>query len=144
MKFIPTHVSILLGLPNKGTQLKLHTKDELKASYGNQYFAGLRQFQLSNVTHAFKLAANGTSEENVYDTVRLLRLYLCTTLLFANTGNNIDWFMHNWMGDIEKILTYNWSQAVYEWLVDDLLKKELRPSSVIGCTILLLVRNLST
>lgn len=43
LKFTPTHVSILLGLPNKGTQLKLHTKDELKASYGNQYFAGLRQ-----------------------------------------------------------------------------------------------------
>ena len=144
MKFTPSHVSKFLGLPNEGNQLKLHTKEKLEASFGKRYFAGLRQLDLKNVTHALKLAVKGTSDENVDDTVRLLCLYLCTTLLFANTGNNIAWFIQNRMGELDKISTYNWSQAVYEWLIDDMIKKELRPSSVTGCTILLLVRTLQT
>lgn len=91
------------------------------------------------MTHALKLAVKGTSEENVDYAVRLLYLYICTTLLFTNTRNNITWFIQYLLDDIPKISTYNWSQAIYEWLIDDMLKKEGRPSSVTECTILLLV-----
>lgn len=42
LRFTQSHVTRLLGLPNKGTQLKLHTKEELKASYSKRYLAGLR------------------------------------------------------------------------------------------------------
>lgn len=63
----------------------------------------------------------------------------CTTLLFTNTGNSISWFILNWMGDIEKLSSYNWALAMHEWLLDALVKKESQPSSMTGCTILLLV-----
>ncbi|KAM7465736.1 hypothetical protein LguiB_013298 [Lonicera macranthoides] len=138
IEFTPMHVSHLLGLPNDGIQLKLHTKEGMKAEYGKRYFAGLRQLDLTHVKHALKLAVRGKSEENISDTVRLICLYLCTTLLFANIGNSIAWFIHNWMDDLEKMNGYNWSQVVHEWLIDDMIKKEDRPSSVTGCAIVLL------
>ncbi|KAM7474760.1 hypothetical protein LguiB_022003 [Lonicera macranthoides] len=140
VEFTPMHVSQMLGLPNNGIQLKLHTKEGMKADYGKRYFAGLRQLDLTHVKHALKLIVRGTSEENIFDTVRLICLYLCTTLFFANTGNSVAWFIHNWMDDLDKMSSYGWSQVVHEWLIDDMIKKEERPSSVTGCAIVLLLR----
>ncbi|KAM7460219.1 hypothetical protein LguiB_036413 [Lonicera macranthoides] len=84
------------------------------------------------------------TSKNIRDTVRMVCLHLYMTLLFANTGNSIGWFIVNWVGNLLTMANYNWARAIHEFLMNTLIKKEKRPSSVTGCTILLLLNNVVT
>ena len=139
LKFTPQHVSDILGFPNEGKELKLRTKGGKKHRYATRNFAGVTQLHIYNLMPVLSEAVKGETPENIRDTVWMVCLHLCMTLLFANTGNSIGWFIVNWVGNLVTMANYNWARAIHEFLMHALTKKQKRPSSVTGCTILLLV-----
>lgn len=123
VKFTAGHVSRILGLPCEGEKLSIHTHQQLEHPFGKRFFAGRCQLFLAKISSTLKEVIMNEDEKDIRYTVSLICLHLCTSLLFANTGSSIKWYIVNIVGDIEKMANYNWASAVRDWLVDDIAKK---------------------
>lgn len=111
-KFSSSQVSHLLGLSNKGERLLIHTRQGMSHEFELHYFVGLDQLFLNRIVSTMNSIIESNDTGEIRNTVSLICIHFCTTLMFANSENSIKWYIVNIIGDLNKIRSYNWAWAV--------------------------------
>lgn len=133
-------VTDVLGLPAGGDDIILTSRERPKGLFMERIFTGKDQLNRSTVEALLKARLAGNTEQDAEDVARLTCLYFCISILFTNSGHSIKWFIIHYFEDFDAIYKYNWAKAVKDWLLKSIKKCADHPTSVTGCTPLLLVK----
>ncbi|KAH7859759.1 hypothetical protein Vadar_005150 [Vaccinium darrowii] len=115
------------GTWNKAT-VGLSTKWKIPAD-------GLKLTKIKTLLQRF---IEGDNQNDIDHVARLVSLFLCGSLFFANTGTNVKWVYVHCMEDLEKVKEYDWAGAVTDYLLKSIHKEHQNPKKVKGCTLLLM------
>lgn len=118
LKFTPDEVAIVMGLSTDGKPVQYKrdcvTVYALRSRHFQQYSGEITRKQLEDAI--VRSIDNGPPE----DVVRLLVLYLFTTILFPQTTGNVPIHMFGIAEDLKQLKFYNWSESVYQMLMDNI------------------------
>lgn len=123
LKFTADEVAIVMGLSLDGKPVPY--KRDCVTVYGlrRRYFGeGTGEITRRELEDAIVKAIDdeNTEEENEEEVIRLLVLYLFTTILFPQSTRNVSIHMFSIAEDLKRLKFFNWGQSVYDMLMDNI------------------------
>ncbi|CAL5339426.1 unnamed protein product [Camellia sinensis] len=86
----------------------------------------------------FLEAVSGHSKQDEEDAAKLLALYICGKLFFANSGETISWTFVQYLNNLNTVRMYDWTGAILSTLMGSVKEFHKTPGKVTGCVVALL------
>lgn len=126
LKFTADEVALVMGLSTEGKPVQY--KRECVTVYGlrtRHFGRGTGEITRRELEDAIVKAVDDTSlcseiNNKVADVVRLLVLYLFTTILFPQSTGNVPIHMFDVAENLKKLKFLNWSESVHQMLMDNI------------------------
>ncbi|KAL6286154.1 hypothetical protein ACE6H2_010544 [Prunus campanulata] len=136
-KFTGFDIEELFGLLYAGCEININNR----SSKGDADFVKRNLIVSERISRqsAMSKVVTGKTQQDHEDSVCLICLHFCITLLFCNSGNTISWNIASCCQDVRTIPKYNWAKATSDFLERQLVKDYEKSSSVSGCGAALLV-----
>ncbi|KAL7262996.1 hypothetical protein ACSBR1_001208 [Camellia fascicularis] len=87
----------------------------------------------------FEEAMAGQRRVDKEDVAKLLTLYMCGKMFFANSGKTISWAFVRYIDDLKTVRAYDWTGAILQMLTGSIKDFHHTPEKVTGCVVALLV-----
>ena len=139
VRLSPTWVTKIFGIPCMGERIDISGNHPVETGLINKGIINRGQLQKTQIEREIVSRLKSDCNEEVDRVTQLMCILLCNSIFFPNTGTAIPWFLAKLMSSIEKMVKYNWALAIYEWLMESIIAKVSRPSTVTGCVPLLMV-----
>lgn len=91
------------------------------------------------VKSLFEEAVAGRRRVDEEDAAKLLTLYMCGKMFFANSGETISWAFVRYIDDLRTVRLYDWTGAILQMLMGSIKDFHQTPEKVTGCVVALLV-----
>ncbi|KAH7855055.1 hypothetical protein Vadar_020702 [Vaccinium darrowii] len=130
-------ISSIFGIRcgNKIVSLKYCSRDDVKmVSRRELDHKKLTTPDLKALLYTYK---DGNNTEDIEDVARLLCLYVCHKLLFPNS-KTVKWVYLRRIENLEKMMEYDWSGAIANYLMTSIKRNHCQPRKVSGCVVALL------
>ncbi|CAL5361483.1 unnamed protein product [Camellia sinensis] len=72
------------------------------------------------------------------DAAKLLTLYMCGKMFFANSGETISWAFVRYIDDLNTVRSYDWTGAILQMFMGSIKDFHQTPEKVTGCVVALL------
>lgn len=120
--FTSEEVSLVMCLPSKGQDVSYSRAYSRAKPYNSalrcKYFSPNKHITKPQIERAILDALDKNHAPN--DVVGLLVMYLFTTVLFPQSSGYVPVHMFQYVEDVENISKYNWGDAVYGMLKDNI------------------------
>ena len=144
LRIQPSDIQLIFGILN-GRRLidtsytSKQSSKRVSSPFIQRRFPDIPSLRTPIIKTAVKDAIIGRARDDVTDTVRLLCLYICGTLLFATRGDRVRWGFVNYIEDIDNMGQYDWCTAIIDELTTSMDKSRANPHKVTGCILALQV-----
>ncbi|KAM7497457.1 hypothetical protein LguiA_021871 [Lonicera macranthoides] len=142
VKLTPTWVTKIFGVPCLGDRIDISGNQQVDTGIQSNFSLSRGQLQKTHVEREIVSKLKLVNTTDVDRVAQLMCVLLCNSVFFLNTGTSIPWFLAKLMSSIDEMNKYNWALAIYEWLMESIIAKASRPSTVTGCVPLLMVTSL--
>ncbi|KAF9599056.1 hypothetical protein IFM89_033663 [Coptis chinensis] len=139
VRFTPEDVALIFGLPLVGETVVLYPKNVGKSNlseFMKTYFGGDYEIKLLGVKSEITSVVKKIGMED--DFVRLMSLYLTTTIFFPNP-TRINWSFVPHIEDLNGMRRISWPKVIHAELMDQIRRKSDKLSMVSGCVVAPLV-----
>ncbi|KAH7833268.1 hypothetical protein Vadar_004687 [Vaccinium darrowii] len=124
-----------LPLPNISCTSKIHSP------FVQRHFNDAKKLTKQVLEQSFEKAFKETTTTDFEDVARILCLYLCSSLFFANPLHSLKWGFVRCIEDLETAKDYAWSGAIRKALMIS-IHSVAAPERATGCIVLLLATQL--
>ncbi|KAL7229702.1 hypothetical protein ACSBR2_008248 [Camellia fascicularis] len=87
----------------------------------------------------FEEAVAGRRRVDEEDTAKLLTLYMCGKMFFANSRETISWAFVRYIDDLNTVRSYDWTGAILQMLMGSIKDFHHTSKKLTGCVVALLV-----
>ncbi|XP_058077404.1 uncharacterized protein LOC131225830 [Magnolia sinica] len=134
----PQDIVVILGLSMRGEYIDLKKKlDDCDKQLKDKYFPNVllsRNLMEENI----KKLLEQSLEESLTDFTKLFILYIFNTILFPNASQTTPKFLLHYVNNLEKMHSYAWATAVYEFLVRSISEGAKKKKGYVnGCVMIL-------
>ena len=139
MRITRSDIALIFGIADGDRRINTNYTTKHASAFISRRFANDADLRTPVIRRALVDAVGGKRKTDTIDTVRLLCLYLFTTILFSPGSDRLRWGYVNYVEDIKTICDYDWSSAVVDELMNSVDKSNSEPWKVTGCILALQV-----
>jgi hypothetical protein len=118
INFLPEDIALILALPTNGDPDNYTRKNQVKSSIKSKYFNPIGEIS-REILELMILELVLEKEKKVLeaDVVRLLIMYIFTTILFPMGSGSVPAQFFHYVDNLDKLWDYSWGKTVYNVLM---------------------------
>lgn len=136
------HVFFLRSLPQEGEKHVKIEKDKYSrysGTFPEKYFEGDTYIKTTIIFTGLNTCLQKEHNKLIIDFARLMALYAFATFFFVSRLYSLHFTILASMENLEGISKIKWWESIHSHLIINLKKQKLKPRTVCGCAMLLLV-----
>lgn len=132
-------IRLLFGIQCRKEKLDVAQNEKASSDFIQRLCPNIGHISLKVIKDLLVVAMGRKTERDEEVITKLVYLYVCTKLFFANTGESIGWAYVSVIGRLETLHLYDWNGAIRSALIGSLNELHSRPERVTSYTVVLLV-----